>query len=568
MFESHPIFVRVALLCLLALPSLSTAPSAAGERISDPEGTLMAVHYSSVQELERLGSRLDVWAVDRQAGIATVYLRPSELEELRAEGFRMEPISDPYLLRSVDPAPGEAAPLDPRFYHYDDFVTNSRNRYLVRLYSLIDSVAPELAEIIDIGAAWEGTDGGHERRLVVVRVSNEAPEFGPIEDKPAFFLFANIHAREVATPELALRYLRYLLIGHRGFGGYGIDADATWLVDHHVAYILVMVNPDGHAVNEGDIAANRRKNLDDFNGCGNPSSVGVDLNRNHSFLWNCCGGSDGDPCSATYRGAAPASEPETQAFQSYFASVMDDQNGPNGDETIPDAAPEDTTGIFISLHSYGDLVLWPWNFPGFGLAPNDAGLKRIGRKFSFYNGYAADDGDIGYPVDGASDDWVYGKFGIPAYTFEVGSGGGACGGFFPAFGCIDGSESRDFWTENGPAFRYAHKIAATPYRTSLGPDAFRVSVEGTDLTTTFEDRRIAGETERDILGAEYFIDAPGAEGAGISLLPADGGWGEAREIGLASIDVDGLPTGRHYVLVRGRSSSGWGPFTAAWFEVD
>ena len=73
-------------------------------------------------------------------------------------------------------------------------------------------------------------------------------------------------------------------------------------------------------------------------------TFGVDLNRNHSFKWGCCGGSSSDPCGITYRGPQAASEPETQAFQTHFASVLRDQNGPNGDDELPPAAPITTTG--------------------------------------------------------------------------------------------------------------------------------------------------------------------------------------------------------------------------------
>jgi len=545
--------LAIVVLSVLPLVAVAHAAEAPADR------SVLRVYFDDARQLARLGAELDVWSVDRAGGFAIVSLKAPEIADLEAEGFRMEPAPESISLAG--------APLDSRFYYYDDFEPNGRDRYLTAIYDIVDNVAPELSEVIDIGPAWESTDGGYDRRLFVVRVTNEDPAFGPIDEKPPFFLFANMHAREVATPEVAVRYVKYLLVGHRGQGGYGVDADSTWLVDHHVAYVLVMTNPDGHVVNEADTGAFRRKNTNDTNGCGFGPDVGVDLNRNHSFLWGCCGGSSGQACSSTYRGPSPASEPETQAFQNYFASVMDDQNGPNGDNEIPPAAPDDTEGLFISLHSYGDIILWPWNFPGFGDAPNADGLETIGRKLAHFNGYSATNGDIGYPVDGASDDWVYGKFGIAAFTFEVGASFGSCGGFFPDFGCIDGTASRDFWRENGRAFQYAHKVAGEPYLISRGPDALGVSVSGLDLTATFEDRRISGEPERDILDAEFFVDTPGAAGTGTPLNPSDGAWGERVEAGEAVIDTSGLASGLHYVMVRGRTSEGWGPFTAAWFDV-
>ena len=83
-----------------------------------------------------------------------------------------------------------------------------------------------------------------------------------------------------------------------------------------------MLNPDGHHIVEagggGSSPYYQRKNANNTNGCTTwpPTSstqFGTDNNRNFPFLWNCCGGSSGAPCSQTYRGTSAGSEPETQA---------------------------------------------------------------------------------------------------------------------------------------------------------------------------------------------------------------------------------------------------------------
>lgn len=552
--------------CLvLALLASSLFPSAAAAIDRPTARTLTAVYYDGPEQLNYLGSRFDVWHVERTLGYAAISLRPEQAEQLARAGFRMAALPEELGL--------SAAKLDERYFYYDEFVTNGRSRYLADVLPQVAADYPQLTELFDLGDGWETANGGHPRDILAMRITNEDPAYGPIDEKPAFFLYANTHAREVATPELALRYIALLLKGFRGAGGYGIDADTSWLVDHHVAYVLVMHNPDGHAVNEENTSAGRRKNLNDTDGCGFQAFVGVDLNRNHSFLWGCCGGSSGDPCNDVYRGSGPASEPEVQAFQGFFASVMEDQNGPNGDNEIPPAAPNDTSGLFISLHSYSDLVLWPWQFYDFGPAPNAAALEAMGKKFAFFNGYDPI-GDIGYEVDGATDDWVYGKFGIPGFTFEVGSAGfGGCSGFFPDYGCIDGSAGRSFWDENRPAFVYAHKIAGAPYTAVYGPDAAVPVVSGggseLDLNATIADRRVNGEPEHQLIAAEYFVDQPGEPGSGQPMAPSDGAWDETQEEVEAILDTSGLEPGLHYVLVRGQTAPGaWGPLTAAWFEVE
>lgn len=530
--------------------------------------TLEAVFYGRQELLDRLARDYDVWAVDRASGIAVVRLDATEKAGLLAEGVLMLPAE---ALGAAPEAP--AAVLDPRFHYFDDFVHNPQGRYVVDSLLALAFAYPELTELVHVGDAWEAGHGGHARQMLVLRVSNEDPAFGPMEEKPPFVLMAGIHAREVMTSELALRWAHYLLDGWDGAGGHGQDPLVTWLVDRHVAWVLVMQNPDGHAVNEQNTGFFRRKNTDDDDGCS-PSTLdhGVDLNRNHSFRWGCCGGSTTNPCGETYRGPAAASEPETQAFQAFFSSVVADANGPNGDDELPPAAPADTPGLFLTLHSYSDLVLWPWGFTDSGPAPNAAELETIGRKLALFNGY--DPAGFLYEVDGVSDDWTYGKLGVASFTFEVGPPFGACGGFFPPWECLDGESGRAFWDENLPAFLYALAAAPAPYTLAYGPDAFDAATSPVGptralLTATVADRRLPGDPAAPIVGAEYFVGEAGPAGSGRPLAPVDGSWGDPSEAVAATVDLGALPAGRHLVLVRGLVGGGpWGPLAAAWVETE
>ncbi len=560
----------------MALPLLPVhaqgQPSPTPSRAELPGPVVVHLYVQDREHLNAVAGELDIWETHPEDLYVVAAVTAAQYEWLESLGYRLK----------IDAEKTEAlamrGSLDPRFYYYDDYYANANGLYVVDFLQDINAAYPDVTELHDIGDAWmAGEPGEHDRDIWVLRVSNEDPTYGPIEDKPAFFLFAAIHAREVAVPELAIRYINYLTEGYDGEGGYDLDPDVTWLVNHNVAYVLIMQNPDGHWVNEQNISAYRRKNMDNDDGCNDPGSWGVDLNRNHSFLWGCCGGSSGDPCAQTYRGPSRGSEPETQAFQNYFATVMRDQNGPNGDDEIPPAAPDDTTGILISLHSYGDEVLWPWGFGGFGDPPNYTQLQTIARKFAYYNGYDPV-GSVWYDVDGSAVDWTYGKFGIPAFTFEVGSDEEPCGGFFPAYGCIDGTDgmSRSFWAENKPTFLYAHKVARTPYMTAYGPDAEDVAVvpdgapQGTpvELTATIADHRFGGDPLGSIAAAEYFLDAPGVDGDGSPMAPTDGFWGEPSEEVAATIDTSDLSPGRHYILVHGQNEDGdWGPFTAVFLNV-
>jgi len=565
--------MAVLLLCTLA-PAAAQDPSLPdGDTVELDEPVVVRLYVQDRAHLDAVAGRLDIWEVHPEEGYVLAALQPQAYRWLQDLGYQVE--IDTHQTAQL----GIQAPLDSRFYYYDDYYFNLQGRYVVDFLQDIHASYPSLTQLYDIGDAWlAGQAGEYDRNIWVLRISNEDAAFGAIQNKPAFFLFATVHAREVATPELAIRYIKYLTEGYDGEGGYGVDPDVTWLVDHHVVYVLVMQNPDGHVVNEQDTAAYRRKNLDWDDGCNDPDLWGVDMNRNHSFLWGCCEGSSGEPCAETYRGPSPGSEPETQAFQNYFATVMLDQNGPNGDDEVPPAAPITTTGIFVSLHSYSDVVLWPWYLPGYPPAPNADELAVIGRKLAALNGYGPS-GNIGYTVDGATDYWTYGKFGLPSFTFEVGPGGvGVCNGFFPAYGCIDGIDGmpRNFWAENKPAFLYAHKIARTPYITAYGPDTEDVTAtpvvaaQGTpvSLSAIIADHRYPGDEIQPIAAAEYFVDAPGEDGTGTLMTPSDGAWGDLGEVAEGVVDTSGLAFGRHYLLVHGQNDDGaWGPLSAVFFWV-
>ncbi len=155
--------------------------------------------------------------------------------------------------------------------------------------------------------------------------------------------------REYATAELATRFAEQLV------AGYNVDPDITWLLDYTEIHILAHANPDGRKMAE--TGQSWRKNTDRDDSCNVPSSWGVDLNRNSSFKWK-MGGSSANACDLTYHGPAMKSEPETQAIEDYATAIFGDQRGPNDTDVVPAT----TAGLFISLHSYGGLVLYPWGW--------------------------------------------------------------------------------------------------------------------------------------------------------------------------------------------------------------
>lgn len=462
-------------------------------------------------------------------------------------------------------------------------------RNVIALYALLESVnqsAPQLTEIVDYGPSHclaqggcttPGGDSWSGVPLRAIRVTNETvPGASTIEggvvsrgEKPVFFLMAGIHSREITTPELAVRLLETLI------DGYGTDADITWLVDYHEIWIVPTINPDGHWLVElgaekkyGGLPFYHRKNFNndtDIDGTADcpvwpPSSYeqfGIDLNRNHSFGWG-PPGSSSQPCNLTYRGPTPASEVEVMMLESLIKALFPDQRGPG----LNEPAPVDTTGLFITLHSFSNLVLWPWgNIES--PAPNRDDLKAIGDKFAKYNGYlSCQPSQCLYMTNGSSDDWAYGELGIPAFTFEVGNE------FMPPYAEIDSQQ----WPDNGPALLYAAKIARAPYLLVHGPDLLdlRISPDGGQFvaTATADDTHNGGEK---IVGARYTIDKPPwQDGAQlIPLQPTDGTFNAPQESVEAILDLGELEPGRHILYAQGQDATGsWGAVSAAFFELE
>ena len=277
--------------------------------------------------------------------------------------------------------------------------------------------------------------------------------------KPKLFITAAIHAREYTTAELVTRFAEYLV------NNYGTNPDATWILDHHEIHIMLHTNPDGRK--QAETGLSWRKNTNQ-NYCGATStSRGADLNRNFAFQWGCCGGSSGSQCSDTYRGPSPASEPEVQAVQTYMRSIFPDQRA----DPLTAAAPIDATGVYLDVHSYSQLVLWPWGFTT-TVAPNGSALQTLGRKFAYFNNYTPQQAFELYFTDGTTDDYGYGDLGVASYTFELGTS------FFQDCSTFENT----ILPNNLQALIYAAKVVRTPYMTPAGPDA--LSVTATPATVT------------------------------------------------------------------------------------
>lgn len=174
---------------------------------------------------------------------------------------------------------------------------------------------------------------------------------------PTVYLVGTHHANEWLGEEVTLQLARWYRDSVTGAGG---DPSLVALLQSVAVVFVPVVNPDRYQFthtqdpNTGyrDHRANKRQTV-----CNNPFVDGIDLNRNYAYGW----GSEADPAvpqchGQTYPGGAPASEPETLGMQRLLAGQAF-TSGTTGQDIQQPAAS-------VSLHSYGNVVLYPPAFRG------------------------------------------------------------------------------------------------------------------------------------------------------------------------------------------------------------
>jgi carboxypeptidase T len=379
--------------------------------------------------------------------------------QLRAAGFRATGVErvkpagwDPPSTRLV---PNAAAPtVEPVDETYNGGYHTVRAQF-----AHLDQVATahsDLATVRDYGDSYLKTRNaatGYD--LKAICITHKQPgdcALTPTAPKPRFLLMTQIHAREIVTGDVSWRFIDHLVTN------YGSNSAVTALLNRIEVWVVPVVNPDGVDVVQqgGTRPLLQRKNRDAVggSGCANPptssNQAGVDLNRNTGTHWGAAGSST-SACSQTYRGRSADSEPETQAIEGLFRQLFADQRGP----ADSDAAPANTRGAMISLHSFAGMNLFPWGWTNRHTG-NDAALRSIANRMSQLNGYeTGQPGEILYNASGTSDDWSYGELGIASFTIELAS----CGSFTPAYSCT----ATDF-NRNLPVLMLVAGIANAPYQ--------------------------------------------------------------------------------------------------------
>ena len=157
-------------------------------------------------------------------------------------------------------------------------------------------------------------------------------------------------------------------------------------------YIAPLLNPDGYEWSHTNYRMWRKNRSAPPSGS---SCYGVDLNRNWDVIGFGLGVTSSNPCSDTYKGTQPGSEPETQAVAATIQKY------------------KDNIRIYLTFHSYGQYWLTSWGYKT-ELPVDNEKLVKVGREAcdaikcvtpsrSYTVGSA---GAIFYIAGGASDDYA------------------------------------------------------------------------------------------------------------------------------------------------------------------
>lgn len=512
-----------------------------------PEGSgpwVVRAYFTEKSQLQMLTRRTAPWEVRHDQKFAVVEV-PNRFEYSRLIGSGFTVSVDPALTALLtQPAGGRSVPGFACYRTVEETTTSMQG---------LVSANPTLASLIDIGDSWNKQHApttGYD--LNVLKLSNSAVT----EIKPKVFLMGAIHAREYTTAETVIRFAESLI------ARYPNDADVRWMLDHNEIYLLPHANPDGRK--KAELGQFWRKNLNESY-CGVTSNGrGADLNRNYPFEWGAHEGSSPEPCNDTFRGASAASEPETTAVVSFLRQIFPDVRP--ADTTTP--APSATSGVFIDIHSYGSLVLWPWGFSE-SPAPNGTALQTMGRRLAWFNGYTPEQSVSLYVTDGTTKDFVYGDLGIASFSFELGTA------FFEQ--CDDFEQEQ--LPDNLAALEYLVRVARRPYEEPAGPSVSAIASAPVEVGESI--RLIATASDEDfnhsngienvhaVAGVDAFVDQlpwNPLSSAAAQALPLDGSFDSARETVVVEIPAAARPVGRYSVFLRARDSVG-GPPIARYVDV-
>ncbi len=341
---SRVIFSATAFMFLLSL-----SPAIAGDQVIRIPAQDEAVAWAV-----GMGASVEDW--DRQSDFLRLRAPEGMTEKLFQKGAAFEVLIDDVqelakaatILQKSTP-PSQDVDLD----HYLSF-----EEMQIFLFEL-QRQFPNLVALSQAGTTTLG------KPLYLVKISDNAWEN---EDEPEVFFEGQIHGDELAGSMLSLHMIEYLVTQ------YGVDDDATHIVDNTETFFLPATNTDSAFANF-PIRYNAN---------------GVDMNRDCGYMWHANGGSK-----------APFGEAETQTLFSVW---------------------QNHSFVFQTSWHAGTLAMsLPWSY--FDIPPPDADeYDFLGRGYCEVNDMIDDwfAGSQGmYVMHGSTKDSAYGAFGTLAWTIEL-----------------------------------------------------------------------------------------------------------------------------------------------------
>ncbi|XP_057376151.1 carboxypeptidase B-like [Daphnia carinata] len=332
---------------------------------------------------------LDVWKESRSGNNTTDVLIPPDFQtELK---LRLADADIPYVVtisdvQTVINSGNSNVTISNEIFkaqgHNMDWTSYHRLGDIYDYLAYLTDTYPQFVTLIDIGRSYEG------RPLYVVRISSAASP----DTNPAIWIDAEIHAREWISSALATYIIHQLV---------EVDSNAD-LWSNVDWYLMPMINPDGYEFTHTKNRLWRKSRSRRGKICR-----GVDLNRNFGYKWGGLGAGR-MPCTEFFRGPAAFSEPETIAVSNFILSKSH------------------KIKVFLTLHSFGQLILLPWAYGVKAIYPRDydellALAENAASKFVRFKYSVGNTVELLYPAPGSSFDWAK-SIGIKySYGVELGN---------------------------------------------------------------------------------------------------------------------------------------------------
>jgi hypothetical protein len=264
------------------------------------------------------------------------------------------------------------------------------------------SLYPSICVMESIGPTYEG------RWIYGLKISDNPSVEDPTE--PEMLVYGQIHAREWAAGEMIRYAIDTLLRNYLTNSSF-----QTW-INNHQLWVFPILNVDGFTY---DYPGQQmwRKNRQPFGG-----ATGTDMNRDGDGT---CQGQANTEWGALVSGSRSSHMPSDETFMGARGEFAPEV------KSLTSLFRNHTFLIDLSIHTYSELVLWPWGVNS--TPPDNSFMVTLGQRAAAQIGalgggtYYPEQSVQLYPTNGGVEDWFYGwartvgGFPCPSYTFECGT---------------------------------------------------------------------------------------------------------------------------------------------------